>query len=162
MGIVDNFKETAKLVQQLGNMDLYRRILDLQGEAMELTEQLRTKDEEIRVLQAYSNGQTIPGFKELGVTPESYILGIGDVVGEIRRIALDNIRKGNVENASDYLEHMETLYGFLMQFNYPSGLVAVRRKQDIARGILEKTRGDVTMALRSHSLEKMLDNKERD
>ena len=50
MGIVDNFKETAKLVQQLGNMDLYRRILDLQGEAMELTEQLRTKDEEIRVL----------------------------------------------------------------------------------------------------------------
>ncbi len=52
MGIVDNFKETAKLVQQLGNMDLYRQILDLQGEAMELTEQLRSKDEVIRVLQA--------------------------------------------------------------------------------------------------------------
>jgi len=115
---------------------------------------------EICVLQAYSKGQQIPGFKELGVTPEAYILGMGDVIGEIRRITLDNIRRGSVENASEYLEHMETLYDFLMQFNYPSGLVAVRRKQDIARGILEKTRGDVTMALRSHSLEKMLDKKE--
>ncbi len=115
---------------------------------------------EIRVLQAYSDGQKIPGFKELGVTPESYILGMGDVVGEIRRIALDNIRRGSVEKASEYLEHMEVLYDFLMLFNYPSGMVAVRRKQDIARGVLEKTRGDVTMALRSHSLEKMLDTRD--
>jgi len=117
---------------------------------------------EIRVLKAYSDSQPIPGFKELGVTPESYILGMGDVIGEIRRIALDNIRRGSVENASDYLKHMEMLYDFLMQFNYPSGLVAVRRKQDIARGVLEKTRGDVTMAMRSHSLEKMLNRKEND
>ncbi len=115
---------------------------------------------EIKVLLAYSEGQPLPGHKELGVTPESYILGMGDVIGEIRRFALDNIRRGTVENASEYLEHMEALYDFLMQFNYPSGLVAVRRKQDIARGILEKTRGDVTMALRSHALEKMMKNKE--
>ena len=112
---------------------------------------------EVKVLISYSSGQPIPGFKELGVTPESYVLGIGDVIGEIRRFALDNIRRGNIDMAAEYLEHMEMLYDFLIQFKYPSGLVAVRRKQDIARGVLEKTRGDVTMALRSHSLEKMLD-----
>jgi len=116
---------------------------------------------ELKVLLAYSSGAAIPGYKELNVTPEAYLLGVGDVIGEIRRFALDNIRRGSMDKAAQYLEHMEDLYDFLMIFNYPNGLVAVRRKQDIARGVLEKTRGDVTMALRSHSLEKMLDNKEK-
>lgn len=117
---------------------------------------------EVRILDAYSSGQPIPGPSELGVTPESYVLGTGDVIGEIRRFALDDIRKGTLDRVPEYLEHMETLYDFLMRFNYPSGLVAVRRKQDIARGVLEKTRGDITMAMRSHSLERMLDHREAD
>lgn len=117
---------------------------------------------ELRVLMAYSSGQKLPGHEELNVTPEAYLLGMGDVIGEIRRFTLDNIRRGNIEKAGEYLEHMEALYDFLMIFNYPNGLVSVRRKQDIARGILEKTRGDVTMALRSHSLEKMLDRSENE
>lgn len=111
---------------------------------------------EVKVLFAYTQGGAIPSHKALGVTPEAYILGVSDVIGEIRRLALDNIRKGSAEGASQHLEDMELLYDFLMNFNYPSSLVAVRRKQDIARGILEKTRGDVTNAIRSHSLEKML------
>ena len=111
---------------------------------------------EVKILYTYTQGDKIPSHKALGVTPEAYILGVSDVIGEIRRLALDNIRKGYVEGASKHLEQMELLYDFLMNFNYPSSMVAVRRKQDIARGILEKTRGDVTNAIRSHSLEKML------
>ncbi|MFO7618528.1 MAG: translin family protein [Thermoplasmata archaeon] len=114
---------------------------------------------EVKALHAYSLGEPLPSHGDLGVTPEAYILGIGDLIGEIRRMALDNIRKGKVDGAAQHLEHMEMLYDFLMNFNYPDSLVAVRRKQDIARGILEKTRGDVTNAIRSHSLEKMLSKK---
>jgi len=116
---------------------------------------------EVKVLYSYTRGQELPSHKTLGVTPEAYILGIGDVIGEIRRLALDNIRRGTVDDAAKHLEHMEMLYDFLMNFNYPSSLVGVRRKQDVARGILEKTRGDVTNAIRSHSLEKMLGRKEQ-
>jgi len=111
---------------------------------------------EAKVLYAYTHEEPLPSHTALGVTPEAYILGVGDVIGEIRRLALDNIRKGSVDEAAKHLEHMEMLYDFLMIFNYPSSLVAVRRKQDVARGILEKTRGDVTNAIRSYSLEKML------
>jgi translin len=111
---------------------------------------------EAKVLYAYTQGEPLPSHGAIGVTPEAYILGVGDVIGEIRRLALDSIRKGSVDEAAKHLEDMEHLYDFLMNFNYPSSLVAVRRKQDIARGILEKTRGDVTNAIRSHSLEKML------
>jgi translin len=114
---------------------------------------------EVKLLFSYTQGEDFPSHKTLGVTPEAYILGVGDVIGEIRRLALDNIRKGTVESAAKHLEQMEMLYDFLMNFNYPSSLVAVRRKQDVARGILEKTRGDVTNAIRSHSLEKMLGKK---
>jgi translin len=116
---------------------------------------------EVKVLHSYTRGEELPSHKTLGVTPEAYILGIGDVIGEIRRLALDNIRRGTIDGAAKHLEHMEMLYDFLMNFNYPSSLVAVRRKQDIARSILEKTRGDVTNAIRSHSLEKMLGSKEQ-
>lgn len=111
---------------------------------------------EVKVLFAYTQGSPLPSHKSLSVTPEAYILGVADVIGEIRRLALDNMRKGAVDGAAKHLENMELLYDFLMNFNYPSSMVAVRHKQDVARGILEKTRGDVTNAIRSHSLEKML------
>ncbi len=114
---------------------------------------------EVKSLYAYTRGEPLPSHRDLGVTPEAYILGVGDLIGEIRRLALDHIRKGSVDDAADHLEHMEKFYDFLMNFNYPDSLVGVRRKQDIARGILEKTRGDVTNAIRSHSLEKALAKK---
>jgi len=111
---------------------------------------------EVRLLHAYTTGKALPSHAELGVTPEAYILGTGDVIGEIRRTALDNIRKGSVDDAARNLGDMELLYDFLMTFNYPNSLVAVKHKQDVARGVLEKTRGDVTNAIRSHSLEMKL------
>ena len=114
---------------------------------------------EVKTLHAYTQGGVLPSHRDLGVSPEAYILGAGDLIGEIRRLALDSIRKGAVDGAAEHLEHMEKLFDFLMNFNYPDSMVAVRRKQDMARGILEKTRGDVTNAIRSHSLEKMLAKK---
>ncbi|KYK26906.1 MAG: hypothetical protein AYK23_00505 [Candidatus Proteinoplasmatales archaeon SG8-5] len=113
---------------------------------------------EARVFSAILSKQPLPSPKDLNVTPEAYLLGIGDLIGEVRRQALDNIRRGEVEDASEYLETMESLYEFLMGFHYPNSLVAIKRKQDVARGVLEKTRGEVAVAIRTHSLEKNLKN----
>lgn len=111
---------------------------------------------EAMVFLAIVKKKPLPGPAELSVTPESYILGIGDVIGEIRRLALDSIRKGDVNNANTCLEAMEALYDFIDRFDYPAAMVAIRRKQDIARSLIEKTRGDVTLAGRQISLEKRL------
>ncbi len=111
---------------------------------------------EARLFMAILENETFPSFEELGVTPEAYLMGMGDIIGEIRRHTLDHIRKGEVDKASGYLEIMESLYEFLMRFHYPSSLVAIKRKQDIARGVLEKTRGEVAVAVRTYSLERNL------
>lgn len=51
MGIIENAKDAVKLVQQIDNIELYRKILDLQAEAIELTERLKQKDEIISQLK---------------------------------------------------------------------------------------------------------------
>ncbi len=101
--------------------------------------------------------KALPDPEDLAVTRRAYILGLGDVIGELRRHALERLRAGNVDDARDALDAMETLYQGLMRFDYPTALVAVKRKQDIARGLLEKTRGEVAVAIRSFELEKKLD-----
>lgn len=102
-------------------------------------------------------GNPLPGPDDLAVTSRAYILGLGDVIGELRRHAMERLKAGNVDEAAEALDAMETIYQGLMRFDYPTALVAVRRKQDIARGLLEKTRGEVAVALRSYELEKKLD-----
>jgi len=111
---------------------------------------------EVAVLQAISEGDEIPGPDDLGVTPQSYIEGIGDVVGELRRFALDSVIDGKVDEAKEHLAMMDEIYTFLMRFDYPAALSGVKRKQDVARSLVEKTRGDVTVAARAHALEKRI------
>ena len=111
---------------------------------------------EAKVLNAIINNEEIPDPESLGVTNEGYLLGMGDVIGELRRRAVDNLRHGDMVIASKCLDEMEELYEFLMRFHYPSGMVAIKRKQDIARGVIEKTRGEVAVSMRAHSLEKKI------
>lgn len=96
--------------------------------------------------------------REMGISSTSFILGMGDVVGELRRALLDALRLGKVEDAVRLLEQMESLFSAIMRFNYPDAILAVRRKQDIARGILDKTRGDVALAIQSRALEEKMDD----
>jgi translin len=115
---------------------------------------------EVRLLECIIAGKDIPSPRKLGVSPEPYLMGLGDFIGELRRLALDHIRKGSVEKASEYMEKMEMFYDFLMRFHYPSALVDIRRTQDVARGVLEKTRGEVAVAVRTHTLERKLGERE--
>ncbi len=93
----------------------------------------------------------------MGLTDTAYLLGLGDVVGELRRFALEHLRRGDVKQASGYLEKMERILDSLMRFDYPTALVALKRKQDVARSLIEKTRGEVAVASRSQELADKLD-----
>ena len=99
----------------------------------------------------------LPSPKELGVTDTAYLLGLGDVVGELRRFSLEHLRHGDIKLASAFLEKMERILDALMRFDYPTALVALKRKQDVARSLIEKTRGEVAVAARSQELADKLD-----
>ena len=109
------------------------------------------------LVHAILEGQELPTPKACGVTDTAYLLGLGDVVGELRRFALEHLRRGEIDSASAYLEKMERILDALMRFDYPTALVALKRKQDVARSLIEKTRGEVAVAARSHELAKKLD-----
>lgn len=95
--------------------------------------------------------------EEINVPSVDYVLGLADVVGECRRLALDALREADVEKAEKCLQIMDEIYTELMGMDEAYMLVpGLRRKCDIARRIIETTRGDVTQELRRSSLEKYL------
>ncbi|MFQ5884693.1 MAG: translin family protein [Thermoplasmata archaeon] len=116
---------------------------------------------EAHVLRNILRGERIRDPKEVGVHPIAYLLGLGDVVGELRRLALNSLINGEVKKAKDCLGKMETIYDILIRFDYPSALVPIRRKQDIARSLIEKTRGEIAVASTSSALEAKIGNLEK-
>ena len=86
--------------------------------------------------------------EEVGVEGINYLCGLGDLSGELRRHILDLIRTGRAEEAEPFLEVMEEIHSILMLFDYPDAVTrGLRRKSDLARSMLERTRGDLTNAL---------------
>ena len=95
--------------------------------------------------------------KELGVPSADYVLGLADVIGEYRRLALDALRVGDAERGDDCLKTMDEIYLELTALDEAYMLVpGLRRKCDIARKIIETTRGDVTQEVRRKTLEDYL------
>ena len=91
-----------------------------------------------------------------------YVLGLGDVVGELRRRALDFLRKGDAVKAEENLELMETVYVELTNLDDVQILVSgLRRKCDVARRVIEATRGDITIEVRRSQLEKSIKSLEK-
>ncbi len=88
----------------------------------------------------------LPDPDKLQVTYSSYLQGLCDVVGELRRKSLDSILDGKPEKANRYLKLMGEIYDSIIRFDYPSALIPIKRKQDMVRGIIEKTRGELAVA----------------
>jgi translin len=94
---------------------------------------------------------------EINVPAVEYVLGLADVIGEYRRLVLDVLREGDAEKAEEHLETMDAIYIELMAMDEAYMLVpGLRRKCDVARRIIEATRGDVTQEVRRKSLENYL------
>ena len=101
---------------------------------------------EAHCLYNVMKGKELPDPDEIQTTYSAYLLGLCDLVGELRRTALDSIRSGEAKNADGYLDMMEEIYGVIIRFDYPSGLIPIKKKQDMVRGLIEKTRGELAVA----------------
>jgi translin len=106
---------------------------------------------------ALVRGHALPSPVDLGVGNAAYLNGIGEAVGELRRSLLDTLRAGDVRRCEGYLEAMDEIYSMLVTVDYPDAMTGgLRRTTDVTRGILEKTRGDLTVAAQQYALEAQL------
>ncbi len=95
--------------------------------------------------------------EELLVEPFTYLNGLAEVVGELRRRTLDILRHGYSKEAERLLNYMDEIYSVLVTMDYPDAITnGLRRQTDLARGIIEKTRGDITFSLRGEHLEQAI------
>ncbi len=102
---------------------------------------------------ALVQGAALPAPAELGVAPAAFLNGLAEAVGELRRYVLDMLRRGEVAGCEALLAKMDDIYSLLVTLDYPDALTGgLRRSTDNTRGILEKTRGDLTLALRQEAL----------
>ena len=91
-------------------------------------------------------GEEIPSYRVLEITPAAWVLGLADSIGELRRDMLDRLMKGDLPEATRIFSKMEELCDVLMTLDIKDSVVPVRRKQDIARGIMDRSRTDITTA----------------
>jgi translin len=114
---------------------------------------------EARITEALITGiDGLPGAVELGVEDAPYLNGMAEAIGEGRRYALDLLRQAEVAHAEAALAKMEDLYAVLVSIDYPDAITGnLRRSTDVARSLIEKTRGDVTTAIGQRDLREALD-----
>jgi translin len=91
--------------------------------------------------------------EKIGVSNISYLQGLGDFVGELRRYSIDSLKNDNLDEAKRAFDEMEQVYATLITFDFPRGLTpGIRRKTDVARGLIERTRADLSSAIENRRL----------
>ena len=109
---------------------------------------------EANITLAVISGSDIPSIDDLKVDAGAYINGMAEVIGELRRYILDALRRNAVDGCQEFMDIMDEMYSVLVTIDFPEGVTSgLRHNTDAMRGVLERTRGDLTMALRQHSLE---------
>jgi len=117
---------------------------------------------EAHITYAIIANKPVPTPRELAVEPAAYLNGIGEAAGELRRFVLDCIRRGQVAEGERALEAMDVIYSHLATVDYPDAITGgLRRTTDMVRGVLERTRGDFTTAVRQDQLQEALRDLER-
>lgn len=116
-------------------------------------EQAMQEYSEAEIMLAVVSGEKFPAPEKLNVTYSSYLLGLADFTGEMRRMVLNMIRKKELKSAERYFKIMEEIYGVLMGFDYPAAVLPIRQKQDMARSIVEKTMGELVIAMQRKDIE---------
>ena len=112
---------------------------------------------EAHITCALIQDKPLPVPEDLGLVYATYLNGLAEVVGELRRRILDILQHGYSEEAERLLSHMDEIYAILVTMDYPDAITnGLRRQTDIARSIIEKTRGDITFSLRGEHLEQAI------
>lgn len=112
---------------------------------------------EAHLVYALVTDGPLPGPADLFVTGPTYLKGMTEAATEMRRFALDLMRRGDVAAAEPYLATMDEIYSLLVTVDFPDAITfGLRRQTDILRSVLERTRGDLTMGLRQERLQAAL------
>jgi len=104
-------------------------------------------------------GKRLPDPGELGIDAAAYLNGLGEAVGELRRYLLDSMRRGDLSRGEELLSAMDDIYSALVTMDFPDAITGgLRRTTDMVRGVLERTRSDLTLVMRQKELETKLGN----
>ncbi len=113
---------------------------------------------EANIVYALVNNSLLPNPEDLGLEYATYLQGLAEAAGELRRRCLDILRHGHSDEAERLLNHMDDIYAILVTMDYPDAITGgLRRLTDIVRGVTEKTRGDMTISQRQEKLEESLE-----
>jgi translin len=106
---------------------------------------------------ALVKGGKLPAPGGLEVDSSAYLNGLGEAVGELRRYLLDAMRQGDLSRGEELLAAMDDIYSVLVTMDFPDAITGgLRRTTDMVRGVLERTRSDLTLAIRQKELESRL------
>ena len=112
---------------------------------------------------ALVTGKRLPDPGELGIDSAAYLNGLGEAVGELRRYLLDSMRRGDLSRGEELLSAMDDIYSILVTMDFPDAITGgLRRTTDMVRGVLERTRSDLTLVIRQKDLENKLGKFEDD
>jgi translin len=112
---------------------------------------------EAHITYALITGESLPAPEDLAVEPASYLNGLAEAVGELRRYVLDRLRRGDVTTGERLLAIMDDIYSLLITVDFPDAITGgLRRNTDMVRGVLERTRGDLTTAVRQEEMKAAL------
>ena len=137
----------AKAVENFSELSNTGAIRDAQKEFAEAT-----------VTVAIVTAHQLPGPRELDVDASAYLNGLGEAVGELRRYLLDAMRQGDLSRGEELLTTMDDIYNVLVTIDFPDVITGgLRRTTDMVRGVLERTRADLTLAVQQKALESRLD-----
>ena len=97
---------------------------------------------------ALVTGNRLPDPDGLGIDAVAYLNGLGEAVGELRRYLLDSMRRGDLSQGEELLSAMDDIYNILVTMDFPDAITGgLRRTTDMVRGVLERTRSDLTLAM---------------
>jgi translin len=117
---------------------------------------------EASIVFALLGNGALPTPEDLGLEYATYLQGLAEAAGELRRRCLDILRHGHSQEAERLLNHMDDIYAILVTMDYPDAITGgLRRLTDIVRGVTERTRGDMAISLRQHQLEQSLQRVEK-
>lgn len=117
---------------------------------------------EANITYAVVTINSLPDPEVLGVGDAPYLNGMAEAIGESRRRVLDLLRTGDVASAERVLGAMEDMYGVLVTMDYPDAITMnLRRSTDVARSLVEKTRGDLAIAMMQRAMERALEHHAR-
>ncbi len=150
---LENLAQARELVQTLhtelaGYPDLYYT-----GYAQDALKEFA----EASIVYSLILEDSLPNPEELGLEHATYLRGLAEAAGELRRRCLDILRLGHSQEAERILGYMDDIYALLITMDYPDAITyGLRRLTDIVRGVTERTRGDLTLSIRQEQLEKSL------